>query len=232
MTESHESERKPAGLEYLLKNLAVLTAFITLVVGACATAVLYGYVTAFDPDNPYVLFTFMQYTDILQFALGYLGLSGFVLFLVFGLFGAELSRRFRHPFSRITLRTIVAVVIMVLFIWAIPSADRAGLIVGVSLITIIVAAAIALGSKALKLSWLSLFGGLGFLGFALIGANIGTRERTQNAYSVTLQDGKLENVRLMLTLSRGYLFFDPADKHVFLIPEKEIRRIDHKRVPK
>jgi hypothetical protein len=46
-----------------------------------------------------------------------------------------------------------------------------------------------------------------------------------------LQDGKLENTGLILVLSRGYLFYDRSNEQAFLVPEKEIRRVDQRLPP-
>jgi hypothetical protein len=231
MSGSPDTEQKPAlELDYVFKNIAVLTAFITLVTAACTTAVLSGYLNAFLPANATSAFTFLQYTDILQFAFNQLGMMGFISLLVFGLLGAELSKRFQAPLSRITPRTIVAIIIVGLFTWLLASTENLLFFFGIFLVVVVVAAIMALRQRALNLSWFTVFAVIGFVGLFSIGSYIGEREK-KKSYDVTLQDGKLENTGLILVLSRGYLFYDRSNEQAFLVPEKEIRRVDQRLPP-
>ena len=218
--------------DMVISNFALAAALITTVVAACSTAFMFGYFTAFDSKSAYEVLQFIQYTDVLQFAFT---ISGHILviFSGFGLLTVELSKRFHHPLARIDAQTVVTLIVTPLAVWAFLAANKyrpqtAGFFLGIGILVLVVSANMAWGTtRALMLHRLIPTLCLTLFSFIVLGAYSGNGDRERRRFQVSIGDDKPRTLHLIAPLARGYMFLDPVNQHIILVPEKEIKLIDH-----
>jgi hypothetical protein len=65
-------------------------------------------------------------------------------------------------------------------------------------------------------------------GLACLGFYFGGAAREGRRFHVILNgETQPRELHLVVPMSRGYLFFDPINGHMILVPDKEIKLIDH-----
>src|SRR4051794_3063734 len=218
--------------DMVVSNFALATALITTAVAACSTAFMFGYFTAFDAKSAYEVTQFIQYTDVLQFAFT-ISLNMVIIFSGFGLLTVELSKRFHHPLARIDAQTVLTLIITPLAIWAFLAANKYQLqtlafFFGIGILVLVISANMAWGTtRALTLHRLIPTLCLTLFSFMVLGAYSGSGDRDRRRYQVSIGDEKPRTLHLIAPLSRGYMFLDPINQHIILVPEKEIKLIDH-----
>jgi hypothetical protein len=144
-----------------------------------------------------------------------------------------LSKRFCHPLARIDAQTIVTLIITPLVVWAFLAGNNYKpetlfFFFGIGILVLVIAANIAWGTaRALMLHRLIPTLCLCLFSFMVLGAYSGNGDRDRRRYEVSIGDEKPRTLHLIAALSRGYMFLDPINQHIILVPEKEIKLIDH-----
>ena len=216
----------------ILGNFALATALLTAVIAGCSYAYMIGYFAAFESKSGIFVTGLVQYSDVLQFAFT---ISGNVLVIVvagFALLTVELSKRFRHPLARIDAQTVATIIVTPLVVWACLAADGytqgvTVLFLGVTILVGVTSANLAWSEHAFKLDKIIPTLLMAFIGFLILGVYFGKAAKEQQRFQVSIGDAKPRAVRLIAILSHGYLFLDPSNEHILLVPEKEIKLIDH-----
>jgi hypothetical protein len=193
---------------------------------------MFGYFAAFESKSGVFVTGLVQYSDVLQFAFT---ISGNILVIVvggFALLTVELSKRFRHPLARIDAQTVATIIVTPLAIWACLAGDGYSqgvtvLFLGVTILVGVISANLAWSEHAFKPHRLIPTLLMAFIAFVFLGAYFGNSAKEHQRFQVSIGDAKPRAVRLITILSHGYLFLDPSNEHILLVPEKEIKLIEH-----
>jgi hypothetical protein len=216
----------------ILGNFALATALLTAVIAGCSFAYMIGYFTAFESKSGVFVTGLVQYSDVLQFAFTIAGNILVIVVAGFALLTVELSKRFRHPRARIDAQTVATIVVTPLVVWACLAADGytwdvATLFLGVTILVGVISANLAWREHAFKPHRIIPTLLMAFIAFLILGLYFGAAAKEQQRFQVSIGDAEPRSVRLIAILSHGYLFLDPSNQHILLVPEKEIKLIDH-----
>src|SRR5947209_3557324 len=221
-------------VETVFKNIAAIAIIFSVSTAMATMTILFAYFAAF---GNYSFLQMLQYSDLLQFALTTLPPFIVISFLLFGLPGAELKKRMSEPFSRVTVETVFATLV-VLFIIAVfysTLGDRSStagryFLIASTIATLAVCLAIHLGRKTLRVRWLIPISLAGVAAFFALGFGFGRQDRLESGrgqYTITSKTEKLENVDILFMVSRGGMIYNRQTKVLMFIPDHEIQRVEY-----